>query len=71
MPELLLGEQFFCLVACRLSFIQGKICLARVGLGGSEEEEDDVEDDMEEEELDDLLGPDLETEEAPALPPGC
>lgn len=70
LPELLLGEQFFCLVVCRHSFIQGKICLARVGLGGSEEEAD-VEEDVEEEELDDLLGPDLETEEAPALPPGC
>lgn len=45
--------------------------MAKVGLGGSEEEEDDVEDDVEEEELDDLLGPDLVTEEAPALPPGC
>lgn len=68
LPELLLllGEQFFCLVAWRLSFIQGKICLARVGLGGSEEE-----DDVEEEELDDLLGADLEDEEAPLLPPGC
>lgn len=66
LPELLLGEQFFCLVACRDSFIQGKICLAKVGLGGSEEEED-----VEEEELDDLLGPDLVPEEAPALPPGC
>lgn len=47
------------------------MCFAKVGLGGSEEEEDDVEDDVEEEELDDLLGPDLVTEEAPALPPGC
>lgn len=66
--ELLLGEQFFCLVVCRDSFIQGKICLVNVGLGGSEEEEDD---DVEEEEFDDLLGPDLVPEEAPALPPGC
>lgn len=71
MPELLLGEQFFCLVVCRHSFIQGKICLAKVGLGGSEEEEEDVDEDMEEEELDDLLEPDLETEEVPVLPPGC
>lgn len=69
LPELLLGEQVFCLVVCRHSFIQGKICLAKVGLGGSEEEEDDVDDDMEEEEVDDLLEPDLV--EAPALPPGC
>lgn len=45
--------------------------MAKVGLGGSEDEEGDVEDDVEEEELDDLLGADLETEEAPALPPGC
>lgn len=71
MPELLLGEQFFCLVVCRHSFIQGKICLASVGLGGSEEEEEEDDDDVDEEELDDLLGPDLETVEEPALPPGC
>lgn len=45
--------------------------MAKVGLGGSEEEEDDVEEDTEEEEFDDLLEPDLETEEVPALPPGC
>ena len=70
LPELLLGEQFFCLVVCRDSFIQGKICLASVGLGGSEEE-DDVEDDVEEEELDDLLGSDLETADDLVLPPGC
>lgn len=67
---LLLGEQFFCLVVCLHSFIQGKICLAKAGLGGSEEEED-VEEDVEEEELEDLLGPDLVTVEDPALPPGC
>lgn len=71
LPELLLGELFFCLVACRHSFIQGKICLDMVGLGGSEEEEEDVEEDVEEEELDGLLGPDLVSEEPPALPPGC
>lgn len=71
LPELLLGEQFFCLVVCRHSFIQGKICLVKVGLGGSEEEEGDVEDVVEEEDVDDLLGADLGTEEAPALPPGC
>lgn len=45
--------------------------MARVGLGGSEEDEDDVEDDVEEEEVDDLLVPDLESEEDPVLPPGC
>lgn len=55
---------------CRLSFIQGKICLASVGLGGREEEEE-VEDDEEEEDTDDLLRPDLETAEDPVLPPGC
>lgn len=69
LPELLLGEQVFCLVVCRHSFIQGKICLAKVGLGGKEEEDDEVDEDMEEEEVDDLLEPDLE--EVPALPPGC
>lgn len=42
--------------------------MAKVGLGGSEEEE---EEDVEEEELDDLLGADLEAEDAPLLPPGC
>lgn len=69
--DVLLGEQFFCLVFCRHSFIQGKICLARAGLGGSEDEEEEVEEDVEEVELEDLLGPVLVTEVAPALPPGC
>lgn len=45
--------------------------MVKVGLGGSEEEEGDVEDVVEEEDVDDLLGADLGTEEAPALPPGC
>lgn len=57
------------MVVCRHSFIQGKICLAKVGLGGREEEDDDVDEDIEEEEADDLLEPDLEA--VPALPPGC
>lgn len=47
------------------------ICLARAGLGGSEDEEEEVEEDVEEVELEDLLGPVLVTEVAPALPPGC
>lgn len=45
--------------------------MVSVGLGGSEEELDDADEDVEEEEFDDLLGPDLETVEDPALPPGC
>lgn len=32
LAELALGELFFCLVFCLDSFIQGKICLLRVGL---------------------------------------
>lgn len=43
--------------------------MATVGLGGSEEDEDDVEEDIDEDESDNLLGPDLETEEATPPPP--
>jgi len=73
LPEVLLGEPFFCLMACRHSFIHGKMCLATAGLGGSEEDDDDTEDEAEDDAEDDLLGPALEaeTEEDEAPPPGC
>lgn len=72
LAAVLLGELFFCLVVCLHSFIQGKICLARAGLGGSDEggvaDEEVVDDDPEFDEL--LAGAAFEVTD-PAAPPAC